>query len=61
MRPWNAIIDVFKGLMSHPGEFISLDEGMAQVTSTRNQMYTSLGKSKPLEGLRMFLLVDYVT
>jgi hypothetical protein len=61
MRPWNAIIDVFKGLMSHPGEFLSLDEGMAQVTSTRNPIDTSLGKAKPLEGLRMFLLVDYFT
>lgn len=34
---------------------------MAQGSSTRNPIYVSLGKAKPLEGYRFFLLVDYAT
>jgi hypothetical protein len=44
-----------------PGEFLSFDEGMAQGSSSRNPIYVSLGKAKPLEGYRFFLLVDYET
>ena len=34
---------------------------MAQGSSMRNPIYVSLGKAKPLEGYRFFLLVDYKT
>jgi hypothetical protein len=34
---------------------------MAKGTSTRNPIYVSLGKAKPLEGYRLFILVDYET
>jgi hypothetical protein len=59
-RPVAAVQEVFRGCMN-PGEFMSADEGMAKGSSMRNPIYTSLGKAKPLEGYRFFLLVDYVT
>ena len=34
---------------------------MARGSSTRNPIYVSLGKAKPLEGFRFFLICDYVS
>ena len=50
-----------EGCLSTPGEFLSGDEGMAQGSGRRNPIYVSLGKAKPLEGYRYFILVDYRT
>ena len=50
--------EVFKTTMSCPGENISLDEGMAAASSTRNPIYVSI-PMKPLEGFRFFMAVAY--
>lgn len=60
-RAVNAVQLSFRTVLTHPGEFLSADEGMARGSSCRNPIYTSLGKAKPLEGFRFFLLVDYET
>lgn len=58
-RPIAAVQVAFRETQSKPDQFLSADEGMAQGTATRNPIFVSLGKAKPLEGYRMFLLVDY--
>lgn len=60
-RAVDAVQSAFRTVLTHPGEFLSADEGMARGSSCRNPIYTSLGKAKPLEGFRFFLLVDYET
>ena len=60
-RPLDAIQAVFQNLFDGPGEILSLDEGMARGTSTRNPIYVTLGNAKPLEGYRFFLLICYKT
>ena len=60
-RAWAAVKGEVESCLSCPGEFLSADEGMAQGSSKRNPIYVSLGKAKPLEGFRFFLLVDYQT
>ena len=56
-----AVQESFRTSISCPSEYLSADEGMAKGSSTRNPIYCSLGKAKPLEGYRFFLLVDYAT
>ncbi len=56
-----AVRSAFVKVHRRPGEFLSFDEGMAQGSAMRNPIYTSLGKAKPLEGYRFFLLVDYTS
>jgi hypothetical protein len=46
--------------MSDPGENLSLDEGMAAADSTMNPIYTTVNL-KPLEGLRFFILVSFLS
>ena len=60
-RAVEAVRAAFSRVHRRPGEFLSFDEGMGQGSALRNPIYTSLGKAKPLEGFRFFLLVDYVT
>jgi len=60
-RAWEAVKKEIENCLSCPGEFLSADEGMAQGSSKRNPIYVSLGKAKPLEGYRFFILVDYKT
>ena len=54
-----AVQQTFRTCMDRPSQFLSLDEGMAQGSSTRNPIYCSLGKAKPLEGFRFFILCEY--
>ena len=51
----------FRHVMDCPGEMLSVDEGTAQASRTRNPIYTSLGKAKPLKEFRFFVCVDYIT
>jgi hypothetical protein len=51
-RGLRAVQESFRNVMDCPGEMLSVDEGMAQASRTRNPIYTSLGKAKPLEGFR---------
>ena len=60
-RAVEAVRKKFTEVHRTPDEYLSLDEGMAQGSSMRNPIYVSLGKAKPLEGFRFFLLVDYET
>ncbi len=61
LRPVIAVQQSFREVLPNAGEYLSLDEGMAKGSSSRNPIYCSLGKAKPLEGFRFFLLCDYVT
>lgn len=54
-----AVQTSFRAILTHPGEFLSADEGMARGSSCRNPIYVSLGKAKPLEGYRFFIFCDY--
>ena len=56
-----TVVVGFRNLFDGPGEKLSLDEGMARGSSTRNPIYCTLGNAKPLEGNRFFLLIDYTT
>ena len=60
-RILRALQNIFQNLFDGPGEILSLDEGMARGSSTRNPIYVTLGNAKPLEGFRFFLLIDYET
>jgi hypothetical protein len=58
-RAVEAVRSAFVKVHRRPGEFLSFDEGMGQGSAMRNP--SSLGKAKPLEGFRFFLLVDYTS
>jgi len=51
---------IFRTTMSHPDMNISIDEGMAAASSSRNPIYTKIN-NKPLEGFRFFIAVDFRT
>jgi hypothetical protein len=60
VRATDEIHRVFASTISNPGRDISIDEGMAAACSTKNPLYVTVN-NKPLEGLRFFLAVCFVS
>jgi hypothetical protein len=53
-RAVEAVRASFRNAIDAASEFLTIDEGMARGSSTRNPIYVTLGKAKPLEGFRFF-------
>ena len=60
-RAWEALKKTFKSVLTSPGQHLSMDEAMGGCAVSRNPVYVTLGKKKPLEGFRFFMLNDWDT
>ena len=60
-RVVDAVVNAFRATVDAASQFLTIDEAMARGSATRNPIYVTLGKAKPLEGFRFILLVEYQT
>ena len=59
-RAVDEVNRVFRSTMDCPSRDISIDEGMGAASSSFNPCFTRI-ENKPLEGIRFFIAVDFVS
>ena len=59
-RAVHEVNRVFRSTVDCPGHDISIDEGMGAASSSFNPCFIRI-ENKPLEGIRFFIAVDFVS